>query len=1158
MKMHLPKMLTVALLAALVSFTQASGTDLTDAKLSLGDFSQEALTAANEDGWSFTNITSSADGTYVSVAGSQGKITHTGDDWAEFVSGKTNRIQWSAIVQVDVSTWSTKGSGIILQENGLGGVGYSGGKETGAWVGEAWTDLTLNSKTLSECMDGNGVVTLGVVTMGGEGTTIYLVDGQKNVYSETSDRLKGTATSGNPAMLLSGTGGVEYESLYLFKGIVSGTDMGTMMKSLVTSTAPSTATDYVWTGGVDTAWDTTTANWVTRQAPSDPVAFASGWDNTVTFGSNASVERVELKTQAQVKSVTVEGAYELQADSNGSLSSTKLVIADGGSLAVTGSDAEAGGVTVGTLSGAGDLIAGANGTVTVNGQESFSGSISVQGGTLAAGSATAFGSGAIQITGGTLDLGGYSMTLKKALNVAEGADVTIRNGKLELDTPFKVTGGSLVAESLRLDSENLDFENAQSLSFSNTDSGAISVDDNQLKLVNNGQVVFTGNKAPGNVGGAISGYGGAEVVLEGNEDIQFIGNSARSGGAIRPGGSGLYIVNNGQVLFQGNTANSYDYGGGAIQASRAINLEGNENLRFIENSTYCVGGAISSYHTYPAQDVNLVRNGYVEFKGNSANSYGGAIAASVLNLSCNENVQFIENSGSGGGAIAGSGLNLSCNENLQFMENSGSNDGGAIRVSGTLTLTNNGQVEFKGNNASRFGGAIHAYDVNAVLNLTGNGSVEFRGNYEHGQSDYRLRSVYMQGSNLTLAAGDEQDIVFYDTLYAMRSSGTMTVSFNADYMDQDGVQQKATGDIVFSGKHAAEDLAALKPNYTQQELTNSLTTEVYTTTNLYGGRLRIEDGAVYKGNGIDAVEGSGATLRLAGGTLDQTGYAIALRSGTALEIAGTDNSVSAATLSLSAGSELVLEAGASATINGTLQLAAQGSVPGAVSGGVEIAADSVSGTDGKGTMERVSMGTLADFTIENMSISGSLIDVGEGTTLYLVNVDIQPDSRITDDAAWLDMTATNAWLTKDNTVATGRRTLETDTTLYASGDTAATITLAAGSEIVELTSDMFDTVTLTGTDLWLDMTAIAGTVASAEYASLDFRSLTRALSNAMVDVDNLKVYATTDGMTYKQAYAMTDHGTTTTLYFAGMVPEPATGTLSLLALAALAARRRKR
>ena len=1126
-------MLTVALLAALVSFTQASGTELTDAELSLGDFSQKALTAANEDGWSFTNITSSADGTYVSVAGSQGKITHTGDDWAEFVSGGTNRIRWSAIVQVDVSTWSTKGSGIILQENGLGGVGYSGGKETGAWVGEAWTDLTLNSKTLSECMDGNGVVTLGVVTMGGEGTTIYLVDGQKNVYSATNDRLKGTATSGNPAMLLSGTGGVEYESLYLFKGIVSGTDMGTMMKSLVTSTDPSTATDYVWTGGVDSAWDTTTANWVTKQAPSDPVAFASGWDNTVTFGSNASVERLELKTQAQVKSVTVEGAYELQADSNGSLSSTKLAIADGGSLAVTGSDAEAGGVTVGTLSGAGDLIAGANGTVTVNGQESFSGSISVQGGTLAAGSATAFGSGAIQITGGTLDLGGYSMTLKKALNVAEGADVTIRNGELELDTPFKVTGGSLVAESLRLESENLNFENAQSLSFSNTDSGAIFVGYyGQLNMLNNGQIVFKGNSIPYD-GAAIEGYY-ATINLEGNGSLQFIENSSRNGGAIRSLGK-LDLVNNGEVLFQGNTGSAYnDDGGGAIYAGAVLNLEGNESLRFIENSSNTSGGAINT----SSSGMNLVGNDYVEFRGNTTQNLcqGGAIKVygGPTNITGNEHLLFIENTAGYGGAI-------------------GLGAGGA-----QLNIENNGQVEFKGNNA-RFGGAIYAGGEYNVL-MTGNEHVEFRGNYQLDGSTYRLSSVKMGGGELTLAAGEGQDIVFYDPLCAELYSwaDALTVSFNGDYMDQDGVPQKATGDIVFSGKHAAEDLAALKPNYTQQELTNSLTTEVYTTTNLYGGRLRIEDGAVYKGNGIDAAEGSGATLRLAGGTLDQTGYAIALRSGTAMEIAGTGNNVSAETLSLAAGSELVLEAGASATINGTLQLAAQGSVPGAVSGGVEIAADSVSGTDGQGTMERVSMGTLADFTIENMSISGSLIDVGEGTTLYLVNVDIQADSRITDDAAWLDMTATNAWLTKDNTVATGRRTLETDTTLYASGDTAATITLAAGSEIVELTSDMFDTVTLTGTDLWLDMTAIAGTVASAEYASLDFRSLTRALSNAMVDVDNLKVYATTDGMTYKQAYAMTDHGTTTTLYFAGMVPEPATGTLSLLAFAALAARRRKR
>ena len=233
-----------------------------------------------------------------------------------------------------------------------------------------------------------------------------------------------------------------------------------------------------------------------------------------------------------------------------------------------------------------------------------------------------------------------------------------------------------------------------------------------------------------------------------------------------------------------------------------------------------------------------------------------------------------------------------------------------------------------------------------------------------------------------------------------------------------------------------------------------------------------------------------------------------------------------------------------------------------VSDNTAIEADRMYGKDeyDKGVLNNVNVDILDDYTIENMSISGSLIDVGEGTKLYLVNVDIKSDTHITDEAAWLDMQATNAWLDENNAHVMGRHVTTEDTTLYLSGDPSQAITMAAGRVVVELTSDMFDTVTMTGgepgVDLWLDMTAIADAFEGADYVALDFRNLAREFSNAMVDVEKLQVNVTLDGETYKQAYAMTDHGTTTTLYFA--VPEPTTSTLSLLALAALAARRRRK
>ena len=256
---------------------------------------------------------------------------------------------------------------------------------------------------------------------------------------------------------------------------------------------------------------------------------------------------------------------------------------------------------------------------------------------------------------------------------------------------------------------------------------------------------------------------------------------------------------------------------------------------------------------------------------------------------------------------------------------------------------------------------------------------------------------------------------------------------------------------------------------------------------------------------------------------------------------------------------LELGADANLSVGNKVSMDANHAAGAVISGNIEITDAKMNGTKGKGSLSYVHMTTKGDYTIEDMSISGSLIDVGEGTKLYLVNVDIHSDTHITDEAAWLDMQATNAWLDENNAHVMGRHVTTENTTLYLSGDPSQAITMAAGRVVVELTSDMFDTVTMTGgepgVDLWLDMTAIADAFEGADYVALDFRDLAREFSNAMVDVEKLQVNVTLDGETYKQAYAMTDHGTTTTLYFA--VPEPTTSTLSLLALAALAARRRR-
>ena len=445
--------------------------------------------------------------------------------------------------------------------------------------------------------------------------------------------------------------------------------------------------------------------------------------------------------------------------------------------------------------------------------------------------------------------------------------------------------------------------------------GAIWASSSDVSFMENKAVTFSYNSAAW-YGGAIYADNSSSVSYAKNGTVTFNWNTASSGGAIYALSSDVSFTENKAVTFSYNFAeNSPDACGGAIYAySSTISIEGNDSVMFSRNTVRGSGGAVCLYSN---STINLVGNSAVEFNANSATSlnspYGGAIymkdVNSTITLTDNGSVKFSGNSAYDGGAICGTGgtVSLTGNGTVEFNENSVKNSynqdfdgaGGAIcagaipgqttSTSSTISIESNDTVMFSGNSVynvgssgyrKSIGGAIYG-GSGSIISLTGNGSVTFRRNYEQRASTYRLRSMYADGGTLKLAAGEGQNITFYDTLYASPSA---TISFNAQYQDKDGIMQNAKGDIVFSGAHAEEDLGKLKQNYTQDELTNSLTTEVYTTTSLYGGRLSIEDGAVYKGRNVIVEADSNATLRLGGGTLNISGYNVTLNAGTTLDL----------------------------------------------------------------------------------------------------------------------------------------------------------------------------------------------------------------------------------------------------------------------------------
>ena len=474
--------------------------------------------------------------------------------------------------------------------------------------------------------------------------------------------------------------------------------------------------------------------------------------------------------------------------------------------------------------------------------------------------------------------------------------------------------------------------------------------DSTITLSDNGSVTFSGNTASSSsaFGGAIYGGSSSTITLSDNGSVTFSGNTASAssrayGGAIyREGGSTITLSDNGSVTFSGNTASaSFDACGGAIYGP--VTMVGNGDVSFSGNTVSSSSSSASGGAIYDVT-ITLSNNESVTFSGNTASTSSATYSASVgaisgfVTMDGNGDVTFIGNtasasSGACGGAIEGD-VTMTGNGDVSFSGNTASGRyayGGAIceERGSTITLSDNGSVTFSGNTASSSdddasGGAIYTY---GDLSIRNNDSVAFYQNAEvvNGNT-YRLRSIYAGGSGaeISLSAAAGKSITFRDSVYIASGS---TVNLNADYtyLDEAGesVTIRQTGDIIFTGADTEQHLndlleaAGAGRTATAQEILNSRTTEVCAMTNLYGGRLRVEEGAIYQDQGITAMEGSAATVRVQNAELSHEGYDLTFNAGTALEVAG--NSTIRGNVNMLADSLFKLEQAASLSLHETVE-----------------------------------------------------------------------------------------------------------------------------------------------------------------------------------------------------------------------------------------------
>ncbi len=767
--------------------------------------------------------------------------------------------------------------------------------------------------------------------------------------------------------------------------------------------------------------------------------------------------------------------------------------------------------------------------------------------------------------------------------LVRGGNVFFGFANVPLALIFKDGKGTAFSEQ-----KSLTFDTASNLTFSTIDDKAINLADGIVSVsnVNDGQsgtvdVLF--DKVSDSVYDdydTASSYGGAiyahDVALSNNGDVSFSGNYASAysssyGGAIyafRNDGSisgSVTISNNGDVSFSGN------------YASASNHYSANAN-----------GGAIY------AHDVTISNNGDISFSGNFASAYdsnnysdsnGGAIHTyDNVTISNNGNVTFSENytsatafTKSSGGAIwAGIDLAICNNGDISFSENyafasasdgnfSSYSSGGAIWAGIDLAICNNGDISFSRNYASTqdpttgttaIGGAIHT----TYVTITNNGNVSFSENYASATNSAAntKSNAYAYGGAICAPA-------------CVTISNNSNVSFSGNYASASDTNpaSKAYGGAIYVGDSSPEHISIIsiqgnnrvlfEKNY--ERLNNSYRLRsIYANYDAYygyssnitlsaktGGDIRFHDSIYVSGDSYfnsDYTDADGNTQNAGGDIIFSGKYAEqhlneiladnnADRTATAEEIQNSQTSIIEGNAYLNGG-RLQIKDGATLNVGGDAVSIAAGSNATLAINDAELVAVKATIEVGESTTLQLSKGA---------TVTADIINIAAGATLSLGDIAITAEASDSMVAAYR-LSCLNV-INADLTFAAGS-TLATDGT---------GINMTEGSELTFMATSEGEKINLVFT-------------LGAEYSE---DGLMQLFSNVDIvkflmdgkEVDSSTTLMASDFFTgdyINENTTLTYDSSSGNIYIAlgSNIPEPTTATLSLLALAGLAARRRRR
>jgi len=509
-----------------------------------------------------------------------------------------------------------------------------------------------------------------------------------------------------------------------------------------------------------------------------------------------------------------------------------LVQLGSGTLVLTGNNTYTGGTTIsaGTLQiGNGGTTGSITGNVTDNGTFAFDRS-----------DAATF-AGAISGTGSLAQLGGGTLTLT-GNNTYSGV-TTISAGALQIGNGG--TSGSIAGNVT--DNGTLAFDRSDAVTFSGVISGTgslLQLGSNTLTLTGNstytgGTTVSAGTLQIGNGGtsGSITGNvtDNGSLASDRSDAVTFAGAISGTGSLAQLGSGTLTLTGNN--TYTGSTtisAGTLQVGNGGTSGSISGPVTDNGTLAFDRSDAVTFSGVISGTGSLLQLGSNTLT-----LTGNSTYTGGTAVSAGTLQI------------GNGGtsGNITG---NVTDNGTLAFDRSDAVTFAGAISGTGSLAQLGSGTLTLTGNNTYTGSTTISAGTLqvgNGGTSGSISGPVTDNGTLAFDRSDAVTFSGVISGSGSLLQLGSNALTLTANNTY----TGGTTISAGTLQLGNGGTSGSITGNVTDNGTLAFDRSDAVTfggvISGTGSMVQLGSSTLTLTGNNTYSGSTTISAGTLQLGNG---------------------------------------------------------------------------------------------------------------------------------------------------------------------------------------------------------------------------------------------------------------------------------------------------------------------